>query len=262
MAGNVFLARQRVVPIARLTYAQLPMDDPPDMEAPFSEKGLSIENGAGEPFEKISEQMKLRAHSFESYAFISALLFAFSCMALKWDNGDYILNREAQKTLFANNWQAPLDLYEILFLLHMLFMTLACSLSMYSTIVFSLSCVYVQTGLITGHVNGLQQFLRRSQTQRDLAFKAFVLASSLLPCDIILVTFANILQHGHGVFVTLCVVFPGTLVVGVSGMHIAKIIHEASASIFAPPPDTPKTEADSSRLSEAESSNRDAKCQC
>ena len=55
-------------------------------------------------YEKRSKQFKMRAVSFESYAFISALLFGFSCMAVKWDNGDYTLFRDAQEMM---DFKAP-----------------------------------------------------------------------------------------------------------------------------------------------------------
>lgn len=207
-------------------------------------------------YDKLAKQFKMRAVSFESYAFISALLFGFACMAVKWDNGDYTVFRDAQlsreedemlrhtndtatekqkvKFYLSDNYQADLDTYEIIFLVHMLIMTVCCSLSIYATMIFSMAAVYLRTGLAIGRLDALSVFLDDCSWQRNCAFKAFLLGAALLPCDIILVTFANLLQHGHGIVYILVLLCPASFVALLMGAHIRAIMTTASNTVFAP----------------------------
>lgn len=220
----------------------------------------SMQQEEDEKYEKMAKQMKMRAVSFESYSFISALLFGFSCMAVKWDNGDYTVFRDAQlsreedkmivntnssatasqKKVFylSDDYVADFDSYEVIFLAHMFCMTLCCSLSIYSTMVFAMCSVYVRTGLAIGRLDALVEFLADCAFQRNCAFKAFLGGASLLPGDIILVTFANLLQHGHGMVYIIFLLLPATFVATASGWHIKKIMDTATNTVFAFPPPT------------------------
>lgn len=248
--------RVRVAPISSFKDVQqkLPMSYSRLPDALPSSPKLS-DRKTKDDYEKRSKQFKMRAVSFESYAFISALLFGFSCMAVKWDNGDYTLFRDAQLTreedamirntnasttaaqkvkyYLSDNYQADMDAYEVIFLAHMFCMTVCCSLSIYSTMVFAMCSVYLRTGLAIGKLDALHEFLDACQFQRNCAFKAFLLGAALLPGDIVLVTFANLLQHGHGMGYIVALLLPATTVACATAFHILKIISVASSTVFA-----------------------------
>merc|ERR1712176_1022141 len=117
--------------------------------------------------------------------------------AVKWDNGDYTAFRDAQfsrsetkadpadvaKKFLGAAYEAPIDIYELFFLMHMFCMTLSCSLSIYSTMVFAMCSLYIRSALSMGRAESLHKFLSDLQFQRECAFKAFIIGSSLMPAD-------------------------------------------------------------------------------
>lgn len=197
------------------------------------------------------QRFKMRAISFESYAVISALLFGFTCMAVKWDNGDYTSFRDAQlsrkeakldttdvaKQFLGPSYEAPIDWYEMFFLFHMFCMTLSCSLSIYSTMVFAMCSLYIRSALAMGRTESLHQFLLDLQFQRECAFKAFIAGSALMPADIIFVTFTNLSMHGHSTFLIMVLLSPAAFVSVTAGLHVSKILSTASRTVFAGPRD-------------------------
>jgi len=186
---------------------------------------------------------KMRAQTFDNYSIVCALIFGFACTGVEWSYGDYLANlsflsREATDSVNTIAYQLRL-----VYFAHVSMMVFIASLTMYSTMVFVLSGVYTRTGMSMRALTGLDLFLKDLQGQRDAAFKAFILAATILPLDIILQTFANLMTYGFHQSVLIYVMLtPAVLIAAGSSWHVYDLVRAAGYHLFGvgkpkPPPE-------------------------
>jgi len=190
------------------------------------------------PSEKEEEEAKIKAHkmraqTFDNYSIVCALIFGFACTGVEWSYGDYLANlaflsREATDSVNTIAYQLRL-----VYFAHVSMMVFIASLTIYSTMIFVLSGVYTRTGMSMRNLTGLDLFLKDLQGQRDAAFKSFILAATILPLDIILQTFANLMTYGFHQSVLIYVMLtPAVLIAAGSSWHVYDLVRAAGYHLF------------------------------